>query len=82
MRMIDYDRKTSVKALGIYLTPQEAEELSRNLNKLIQNPEAYEHFHVYQHDMSREISCSIITENKLNNIKSYNKIEQQILLEK
>jgi hypothetical protein len=82
MRMIDYERKTSIKGLGIYLTPQEAEELGRKLNKLLENPEANEHFHIYQHDMSREISCSIITENKLNDIKSYNKLEQQILLEK
>jgi hypothetical protein len=82
MRMIDYDRKISIKTLGIYLSPQEAEELRDELNELLENPEANEHFHVYQHDMSREISCSIITENKLKNIKRYNKLEQQILLEK
>ncbi len=82
MKMIDNDKKSSIKTLAIYLTLQEARQFRDELNKLIENSEANEHFHVYQDDNNREISCSIITENKLKNIKNYNKLEQQILLEK
>ena len=52
------------------------------LDSLLKNPEAIEHFHIYENDMSRELSCSIITEKKLQDIKQYNKLEQKILLEK
>jgi hypothetical protein len=81
MRMIDFDRKCSVKTLAMYLRPSEAKQLRDELSKLLQDPEAKEHFHIFDNDMSREISCSIITEKKLKNLKRYNKLEQQILRE-
>ncbi|KPJ72350.1 hypothetical protein AMJ52_06615 [candidate division TA06 bacterium DG_78] len=81
MRMIDFDRKCSVKTLAMYLRPNEVEQLRDELGKLLKTPEANEHFHVYENDMSREISCSIITEKKLVNLKKYNKLEQQVLSE-
>ena len=81
MRMIDLGRNCSVKVQAMYLTPNEARQLVSELNKLLENPEANEHFHVYEEDMSREISCSIITEKKLANLKQYNKLEQQVLSE-
>jgi len=80
MRMIDGEKKVSVNRLGLYLTVQEAEALKEELSKLLENPETNDHFHIYQEDNSREISCSIITDKKLRNIKNYNKLEQQILL--
>jgi hypothetical protein len=81
MVIIDYDKQTSVRTIGLYLTVPEAEILKEELSKLLENPESSDHFHVYQEANTREISCSIITEKKLRNIKKYNKLEQQLLLE-
>ena len=81
MRMIDLGRNCSVKVVAMYLAPSEARQLVSELNKLLETPEANEHFHVYEADMSREISCSIITEKKLANLKQYNKLEQEVLSE-
>jgi hypothetical protein len=65
MRTIDYDKKTSVNALGLYLTVAEAKWFQEELNKLLENPEKNDHFHISQMDNTREISCSIMTEKKL-----------------
>ncbi|MCD4820158.1 MAG: hypothetical protein K8S23_15865 [Candidatus Cloacimonetes bacterium] len=81
MKIIDLERKCSIGALSIYLTPNEAEEFREELDKLLKIPEADEHFHIYENDLSREISCSIITEKKLQNLKRYNKLERTILAE-
>lgn len=83
MRIIDYDKKRSIKAISLYLTEDEVSHLKDELELLLKNPESNDHFHIYDvKDPSREISCSIITENKLKNISSYNKLEQQVLTEK
>ncbi len=79
MRIIDLDRKCQVKSLSIYLTPNEAEQFRDELDKLLKDPEADEHFHIHEDDISREISCSIITEKKLQNLNRYNKLEQAVL---
>ncbi|MCK4544664.1 hypothetical protein KAU43_03935 [candidate division WOR-3 bacterium] len=79
MRIIDLNKKCSINAMSIYLTQNEAEQFRDELNRLLKVPEANEHFHIYEDDMSREISCSIITEKKLQNLKRYNKLEQMIL---
>jgi hypothetical protein len=79
MRIIDLNKKCSINAMSIYLTQNEAEQFRDELNRLLKAPEANEHFHIYEDDMSREISCSIITEKKLQNLKRYNKLEQMIL---
>ncbi len=81
MRMIDFNKKCSVNAISIYLTQDEADQLCYKLNKSLKDPEANEHFHIYENDMSREISCSIITEKKLKDLKRYNKLERKILYE-
>jgi len=65
--------------MSIYLTQNEAEEFRNELNKLLKDPEANKHFHIYEDNMSREISCSIITEKKLKDLKGYNKLERMIL---
>ncbi|MCK4488872.1 MAG: hypothetical protein KAU23_01365 [Anaerolineales bacterium] len=83
MRIIDYDKKRSIKAISLYLTEDEASHLKDELELLLKTPESNDHFHISDvKDPSREISCSIITENKLKNISSYNKLEQQVLTEK
>ena len=79
MRMIDFDRKCSIKSIAMYLTPDEAKQLSNELDKLLKDPEANEHFHINDKGYSREVSCSIITEKKLQNLKNYNELEQQVL---
>ena len=82
MRMIDLDRKCTTKSLSLFLTVSEATQLKDELQALLKNPEAQEHFHIYSTDNTRELSCSIVTDNKLKNIKGYNNLEQQALAEK
>lgn len=82
MRMLDPERKISVCNLQLYLTPKEAEQLKKDLAELLGNPEANEHFHLFSEDMSRELSCSLVTKEKLKHISRYTKLERQILTEK
>ncbi len=83
MRIINFDKKSSIKTISLYLTEDEASHLKDELELLLKNPESNDHFHIYDvKNPGREISCSIITENKLKNISGYNKLEQQVLTEK
>lgn len=82
MKMIDMGSEKAVKLLQLYLTPKEALDFRKELGRLITNPEANEHSHIYSEDMFCELSFSILTETKLKNIKSYTKIEQKILTER
>lgn len=83
MRIIDLDRKQSIKNVSIYLTPEEAQWMKKELDALLMDPEAIKHFHVHSLDNSgREISCSIITKEKLKHLDRYNKLEQTVLSEK
>ena len=82
MKMLDVENKSSIRNLQLYLTESEAKQLQAELSKLLSNPEANEHFHLMAEGSGREISCSIITPNKMSNISSYTKLEQQILTEK
>jgi hypothetical protein len=82
MRMIDLERKCTMKGLSLFLTVFEAEQLKDELEILLKNPEAKEHFHILSMDNTRELSCSIVTTDKLKDIKDYNKLEQQALTEK
>lgn len=80
MRMLDPNRKAPVEALQLYLTRREAEELRDGLSVLLRDPEAFEHIHVYDDDMSRELSCSLVTAAKLKDLSRYTKLERRILL--
>ena len=82
MKMINDDTHDSLKRVSLFLTPKEAKQMRDELNRLLENPEAKEHFHLYSEGHMREISCSIITESKLKEIKMYNKYERQVLQEK
>ena len=82
MRMLDVEGKSPIWNLQLYLTVPEAEELQKELAKLLSDPEANEHFHVFSEDSGRELSCSILTEKKMEGISSYSKLEQKVLLEK
>ena len=65
MRMIDADREHSVRCLQLYLTVPEAMEFRKELDRLLVDAEASEHFHVHSEDASREVSCSLVTPHKL-----------------
>jgi hypothetical protein len=82
MRVIDTDRKHSVRSAQIYLTVREAQELYDHLEQLLNDPEASEHFHVIADDASREISYSILTSTKLAEGRHYTNLERSVFAEK
>jgi hypothetical protein len=82
MRMLDVERESSILNLQLYLTVSEAKELQNELAKLLTDPEANEHFHIFSDDPGRGLSCSIVTKKKMERISSYSKLEQKVLLEK
>ncbi|VAW67380.1 hypothetical protein MNBD_GAMMA08-1002 [hydrothermal vent metagenome] len=82
MRMLDVEKKQSVWNLQLYLTEAEAKELYSELGKLLADPEANEHFHVFSEDSGRELSCSIVTRKKMKNISAYSKLERKVLMDK
>ena len=49
----------------LYLSPREAINLVAELGKLVADPEANEHFHLFSEDYEGELSCSIVTLGKL-----------------
>lgn len=79
MRMLDPTRKEPVQTVQLYLTQREAEELRDGLSVLLRDPEANEHIHVYDDDMSRELSCSLVTATKLKDLSGYTKLERRLL---
>jgi len=79
MRMLDADRKQSVRVLQLYLSPREAAELRNTLGKLLSEPEQNEHEHIFAEDMSREISFSILTPAKLRDLSGYTDLERKVL---
>jgi hypothetical protein len=81
MRMLDSDRKESVRNLQLYLSLAEAQMFRKELDRLLADAEAVEHSHVMADDMSREISVSILTPMKLQSCHSYTKLEQKIFEE-
>ena len=81
MRMLDADREHSIRVLQLYLTVKEATELLRGLTRLLKEPEASEHEHVFADDMSREMSFSILTQAKLRSGR-YTALEARIFAEK
>ncbi|MHA1740220.1 MAG: hypothetical protein ACTSWD_16630 [Candidatus Heimdallarchaeota archaeon] len=82
MRILNFYNKKSLKSVALYLTKNEAIQFKENLEDILSNPEAPKHHHIYDLlNPTREISFSIITEQKLQNTKHYNKIEQKILKE-
>jgi hypothetical protein len=81
MRMIDDREKRPIRSVSLYLNVREARETLDGLSELLKDPEAYDHFHVYSDDSSREISCSVITKRKLVDLSRYNRIERKVLSE-
>jgi hypothetical protein len=81
MRMLDVDREHGVRKLQFYLSVTEATQLRDELSELLQSPEANEHLHVFAEDMSRELSCSIVTDSKLRQ-GGYTRLERDIFDER
>ncbi len=76
--MLDPDKKKGIKAIQLYLSTSESSQFIKELEKLLVNPEHYDHFHFYSEDMACEISCSIFTDKKIKEGK-YTKLEKSIL---
>jgi hypothetical protein len=55
--------------------------MHEQLERLLADPEANEHFHVHGDDASREISCSVLTPRKLAD-GSYTALERRVFDEK
>jgi hypothetical protein len=82
MRMLDTEGDRSVRQLQFYLTPREAQELRTALERLLADPEANEHEHVFAEDAGGELSLSIITPAKLRDPKWYTRVEQRLFNER
>ena len=79
MRIIDVDRRQSVRSAQLYFSVREAREIISQLGRLLADPERREHFHVLDDGgTTREISCSIITRTKLDH-GSYTPVERRVL---
>lgn len=79
LRMLDAERRQAVSSLQLYLTPEEARELRDQLDALLEDPEAAEHFHIESSDGNREFSCSLLTKRKLSEGR-YTKLEREVLV--
>jgi len=81
LRIYDLNKKHSVKTCTVFLTVREAKVIRDNLNELLRRPEAMENFHMSD-DQDRELTCSLMTPKKMDNLDQYSKIERKILSEK
>ncbi len=64
----------------MYFSENEARDLIKKLNSLLVNPEKIDHEHVFSEDSEQEISFSILTTKKIQDINYYTEIEQEIIL--
>jgi hypothetical protein len=78
LRIIDMEKKNSVKSCSLYLTVREAKVIRDNLTELLRRSEASEQFHLCD-DNDIKITCSIITPAKLKNMERYSKVERKFL---
>ena len=81
MRMLDVGTEASVRNLQMYLTLAEAVTLSKHLARLMKDPEAHRHAHVVADDGQRELSLSLVTQKKLQDLSGYTLVEQHLLQE-
>ena len=65
MRLIDGDSMERLSQVQLYLRAAEARRFVAELEKLLADPEASEHFHVFSEDGGDEVSVSILTPAKL-----------------
>jgi hypothetical protein len=81
MRILDTDNQGPVRRIRLYLTPREAANLRHALDQLLRDPEATEHELVVAEDASRDVSVSIVTPKKLQELKRYTDAERRMFAE-
>jgi limonene-1,2-epoxide hydrolase len=81
MRFLDTDNQGPVRRVHLYLSAREAEDLRAALERLLLDPEAYEHAHVAAEDGSRELSVSLVTPGKLRDAQRYTDAERRMFAE-
>jgi hypothetical protein len=65
MRMLHPFGGGRLEQVQLYMSFAEAQEFARELQRLLADPEASEHFHVLSKDGGAEVSVSIVTRAKL-----------------
>ena len=65
MRILDPNTGETLGRIQLYLSPSEARKLVGELQGLLRDVEAKEHFHLFSEDGSDEVSVSVVTEAKL-----------------
>jgi hypothetical protein len=76
--MLDPQNEREIDHLQLYLTPDEARRFRNYLDDLLEDPEAPTHFHLVPEDSSRDLSFSIVTPRKLQELE-YTSLERAIL---
>ncbi|MDW3094539.1 MAG: hypothetical protein R8G33_02575 [Gammaproteobacteria bacterium] len=79
MRILDVDTDRAVLQAQLYFTENEARQLVTDLQSLLADPDSIKHHHLFSDDSGCEISYSLITPTKLENISSYTSREQKLL---
>lgn len=65
LRMWDSVAGKPADGVQLYLTVSQARQLRHDLDELLADPEARNHFHLSSHDFRHDFSCSIVTARKL-----------------
>lgn len=81
MRILDGDNQTPLFQAQLYLTPDEARAFIHALNALLRDPDSNQHEHIFSGDGRRDISISLITPSKLNELHRYSAAEQAMFRE-
>lgn len=82
MFMIDMNSKNSSTEFALYLTVGEARDMTQKLTELLSDPEANEHFHVYdEKEGTKSLSVSIVTDEKLKDPKRYTELEKRVFFD-
>jgi hypothetical protein len=81
MRMLDSDYQGPVRRIQLYLSPREAADLRDALDRLLEDPDAITNERVLAEDASRDLSVSIVTAAKLQELKRYSDAERRMFAE-
>ncbi len=81
MRMLDSDYQGPVRRVQLYLSPREAADLRDALDRLLADPDAIANERVLAEDASRDLSVSIVTAGKLQELKRYSDAERRMFAE-
>jgi len=65
VRLIDTESMARLEQVQLYLSADEARRLVAELEKLLADPEANQHFHLFSEDGGDELSVSLLTPAKL-----------------